>query len=262
VRLRYGDHEGAEKIVEPIPIDETPPSLESMAVYKQLAEWHRTHGRTEEAEKRYFGMIHALARIDRAHTDANSDLFLPAAALLARSSDSERYAELRRIALDLYGNTQDRLVAERILKACLLRPTPASDLKQTAKLAAVLEGDTKEKTGGNLLSWECLSVALHYYRMADYEQAATWATRSLQDPKAAYLSVLSARVLMGMAWQRRSNDSRAKDFLTSVASEAVPYLQSLPANLPDGSGNWYDWLNLQTLLEEADWSEGDFARER
>ncbi len=262
VRLRYGDHEGAEKIVEPIPIGETPPSLESTSVYKQLAEWHRSHGRTEQAEKRYFGMIHALSKIDRSHTDANSDLFLPAAAMLARSADPERYAELRRIALDLYGNTPDRLIAERVLKVCLLKPTPEADLAQTAKLAAMLEGIAKQQPGGELLGWESLSVALHHYRMADYERASIWATRSLQDPKAAHLNVLSARVLMGIASQRRSNYGRANDFLTSAAAEAAPYLQSLPANLSDGSGNWYDWLNLQTLLEEADWSEEDFARER
>ena len=262
VRLRYGDHEGAEKIVEPIPIDETPPSLESTTVYKQLAEWHCVHGRTEQAEKRYFGMIHALATIDRSHTDANSDLFLPAAAVLARSSDPERYAELRRIALDLYGDTQDRLVAERILKACLLKPTPKADLQQTAKLAAVLAGDTEDKTGGNLLSWECLSVALHYYRMEDYEQAGTWANRSQDCSKAAPLSLLTARVLMGLVWQRRGDDNRAREILNSVIGESGHYLQALPANLPNGTGAWHDWFNLRTLLEEAGWNEETPPRDR
>lgn len=262
VRLRYGDHDGAEKLLEPIPIDETPPSLESTAVYKQLAEWHRSHGRTEEAEKRYFGMIQALARIDRSHTDANSDLFLPAAAMLARSAHPERYAELRRIALDLYGNTSDRLIAERILKVCLLKPTPEADLQQTAKLAAVLEAGAKQKTGGELLSWECLSVALHYFRMADYEQAGIWANRSQDCPNGAPLSLLSARVLMGLVWQRRGNDSRARDFLNSVVGDSGPYLQAIPANLPDRSGAWHDWLNLRTLLEETGWREEASPRER
>lgn len=262
VRLRYGDYEGAEKIVGPIPIDETPPSLESTTVYKQLAEWHRVHGRTEQAEKRYFGMIHALARIDRSHTDANSDLFLPAAALLARSSDPESYEELRRIALDLYGDTQDRLVAERILKACLLKPTPEADLQQTGKLVSTLEGVAESEQGGRLLSWEYLSVAMHYYRMADYERAGTSVDRCLENPKAPHLNVLTARALRGMVWKKLGNESRANEFLTSVATEAVPYLQSLPANLPAGTGNWYDWLNLRTLLEEAGWNEGDLPPER
>jgi eukaryotic-like serine/threonine-protein kinase len=262
VRLRYGDHEGAEKIVEPIPIDETPPSLESTAVCKQLAEWHRVHGRTEQAEKRYFGMIHALSKIDRSHTDANSDLFLPAAAMLARASDPQRYAELRRIALDLYGNTPDRLIAERILKVCLLKPTPQADLQQTAKLVATLEGIAEHQPGVELLSWEYLSVAMHCYRMAEYEKAGTLANRSLQNPKAPHLNVLTARVLMGLVWKQRGNEIRSKDFLTSVAAEAAPYLQALPANHPGGDANWYDWLNLRTLLEEAGWKEGAFPRER
>jgi tetratricopeptide (TPR) repeat protein len=267
VRLRYGDHEGAEKIVEPIPIDETPPSLESTTVYKQLAEWHRTHGRTEEAEKRYFGMIHALARIDRAQTDANSDLFLPAAAMLARSSDPERYTELRRIALDLYQDARNRLVAERILKACLLKPAPDTILQQAAKLAEVLEGDAGKQGAGNLgkvqqTGWECFSIALFYHRKGYLDQAMSWANRSLECPDWEHRHIQSSKALLGLVWQQRGDNAKAMEYLTAVETAAGDKLRHIVPNDPTGSDFWYDWANLKTLLEEAGWTERGFHRER
>lgn len=258
VRLRYGDSEGAEKLIAPIPIAETPPSLESTSVYKSLAEWHRVNGRIETAEMRFLGMIHALARIDRSHTDANSDLFLPAAALLARSSKPERYAELRRIALDLYTNTRDRLIAERILKVCLLKPLPPEELEQTAKMVAFLESIASQQPAGRLLGWESFSIALHYYRMADYRQAELWATRSLESPEYADRNMLASRAVLGLIWQKRGDATNALEFLLPIATKHREQLQRIPTQRPI-EPLWYDWSNLKTLLEEAGWKDGEFS---
>lgn len=257
VRLRYGDLEGAEQLVKPIPIGETPPSLESTSVYKQLAEWHRSHGRTEEAEQRFLGMIHALSGIDRSHTDANSDLFLPAAAMLARSAHPERYAELRRIALDLYQDTRNRLVAERILKSCLLKPTPDEVLGETAKLARVLEGEDREPAAGKVepTGWECFSIALFCYRKGDWDRATAWANRGLACPEWGPRNRISAQVLLALVWQRRGDTARAMEYLAEVEAAAGGQLRRIPPNDSEGSGIWYDLANLRTLLEEAGWSE-------
>lgn len=259
VRLRYGDLAGAEQLVEPIPMEETPPSLESISVYKQLADWHRAGGRIEEAEVRYLGMIHALAGIDRSHTDANSDMFLPAAALLARSSKPERYADLRRLALDLYADTRDRLVAERILKACLMKPLPMDELPQTAKLASVLEAVTNQQPEGRLYGWESLSVAMHYYRMADYDQAERWGMRSLDHSEFADRNLLTSLALVGLIWQKRGNEAKAMEFLSSVAADHRFQLNRAPDKF-ESENLWYDWCNLQTLMEEAGWKNGKFSR--
>ena len=94
VRLRYRDLTGAEELVAPIPIEQTPGSLEAVSVFKELAEWHRSEGRMERAEKYFLSMVHTLSNIDRAHTDSNSDNFLPAATALAMSSNPQRYESL------------------------------------------------------------------------------------------------------------------------------------------------------------------------
>ncbi|TAE91273.1 MAG: serine/threonine protein kinase [Verrucomicrobia bacterium] len=259
VRLRYGDFEGAEKLIAPIPIAATPPSLESTSVYKSLAEWHRAHGRIESAELRFLGMIHALARIDRSHTDANSDLFLPAAALLARSSKPERYAELRRIALDLYTHTRDRLIAERILKVCLLKPLPPEELEQTAKMVAFLESIAPQQPEGRLLGWESFSIALHYYRMADFRQAELWARRSLECPEYADRNVPSSQAVLGLIWRKRGDEAKALEFLLPIATKYREPLQSSPIQRSIDP-LWYDWSNLKTIMEEAGWKDGEFSQ--
>ncbi len=261
MRLRYGDPEGAEKLLAPIPIEDTPPSLESTSVYKSLAEWHRANGRIEEAEIRFLGMVHALARIDRSHTDANSDLFLPAAALLARSSKPERYADLRHWALDLYASTQNRLIAERILKVCLMKPLPMDELQQTAKLVAVLETVAKQQPEGRLHGWESLSVAMHYYRMADYDQAERWGMRSLDRLESADRNLLTSQALMGLIWQKKGNEAKAMEFLACVAADHRFQLNRSPDKF-ESESLWYDWMNLQTLMEEAGWNDGKFSRSR
>lgn len=261
VRLRYGDLEGAEQLVEPIPIKETPPSLESISVYKQLADWHRLNGRTEDAEKRFLGMIHALSGIDRSHTDANSDLFLPAAAMLARSAHPERYADLRRVAIDLYQDTRSRIVAERILKSCLLKPTPDDSLRQTAKLAHVLEGDAGDQGKIRQTGWECFSIALFYHRKGDLDRAAYWANRSLECLDWAQRSMGSAKTLLGLVWQKRGDSAKAMEYLTAAETAAGDKLLRILPNDPTGSDYWFDWANLRTLLEEAGWTESGFPKQ-
>lgn len=62
VRLRYRDLPGAEQLVAPIPAEDAPSSLEAVSVFKELAEWHRSEGCMERAEKHFLSMAHARNR--------------------------------------------------------------------------------------------------------------------------------------------------------------------------------------------------------
>ncbi|MFM2297799.1 MAG: hypothetical protein RL117_1506 [Verrucomicrobiota bacterium] len=254
VRLRYGDFDGAEKLIAPIPADETPASLEAMSVYKTLADWHRVHGRIEAAEIRFLGMIHALARIDRSHTDANSDLFLPAGAMLSSSARPERYAKLRQFALDLYADTQDRLIAERILKVCLLKPLPADKLERLSKLVSILEGSELRQPQEPVLGWESLSIALYYYRIADYDRAERWAKRSIDCPAHADRSLLTSRTLMSLIEKKRGNETKAREFLLGVTADHRLRSESV-LDKYESESLWYDTSILRTMLDEAGWKE-------
>ncbi len=254
VRLRYQDLIGAEELLAPIPIEETPGSLESVAVFKQLAEWHRSQGRMEQAEKYFLSVVNSLSSIDRAHTDSNSDNFLAAATALAMSSNPERYESLRRIALDLYEGTENRLVAERTLKAVLLKPASAAMLERTKHLASVLEGHGGAAPAAgdfDLHEWMCFALALQHYREGDDELAKSYALRSIEKKGQNPVCSLSAKVVLGLVSQRQGNRHEAMEHFTAVEQQAGA---NLSATLPYGGmggGFWYDWANIRILLQEA-----------
>ena len=256
VRLRYQDFTGAEELVAPIPVEETPPSLEAVGVFKQLAQWNRDAGRMEPTARHYLSMVSALANIDRAHTDSNSDSFLPAATALALSADPQGYETLRRIALDLYENTEYSLVAERTLKACLLKPAPEAVLVRTRKLVKVLETEAAGESAiiqdpRGLGAWMFLAIALHHYRDGDHEAAESWALRALKNSGPDPSCPPMTRAVLGLACLSQGNREEAASHL--AAAEAAARAHAV-ANLPHGghpTGFWWDWANLRILLDEA-----------
>jgi len=262
VRLRYEDHRGAEELVAPIPLEDIPPSLEAVAVFKQLAQWHRNAGAMEACGKHYLSMVSALAKIDRAHTDGNSDSFLPASTALALSSDPERYHRLRGIALDLYEDTQYSLVAERTLKACLLKPMPEDLLTRTRPLLAVMEAEAasakhRDNDPKGLNAWMYFAIALHRYRDGDDEGARSWAFRSLESTSPDPTSAPISQALIGMTWLRQGDRLKAAPYLNAAAAVAR---EKLGTPLPHGdpiNGFWWDWVNLGMLLEEVGWHSAD-----
>lgn len=262
VRLRYQDFSGAEELVAPIPLEDTPPSLEAVAVFKQLAQWHRDAGRMEDCGKHYLSMVSALATIDRAHTDINSDSFLPASTALALSSDPRSYERIRGIALDLYENTSYSLVAERVLKACLLKPAPKEILARTRRLLAVMEAEAAKdgrlaNDSRGLGTWMYVAIALHHYRDGNDEAARSWAHRSLASASPDPTSAPVAQAIIGMAWLRQGERLEATPYLNAAAAAARgKWGETLPHGGPT-TGFWWDWANLGILLEEAGWSVAD-----
>lgn len=256
VRLRYGDIKGADEQVEAIPLEETPASLEAVAVFQELAEWHRSGEREKQAERHFMAMAYALSRTDRMHTDNNSNYFLPASAALAGWSETGRYDELRLLALELYGDTDNRLVAERILKACLLKPASEEVLKTTGGLVAVLthgmSGAPAEVAGsGNMDAWERLAIALHHYRAAELDLAESWALSVLESKDENQANEPLANALVGLIYQQTGRPSEARTHLDLAEKLAADHMsRPLPYGTMD-TGFWYDWENVRTLLEEA-----------
>lgn len=260
VRLRYQDFSGAEDLVAAIPIEETPASLEAVSVFRELADWHRNEGRMDRAEKHFLSMVHALTHIDRAHTDRNSDNFLPAATSLALSSDPARYESLRRTALDLYGDTGERLVAERTLKACLLKPGSQEELKRMRKLAGLIEGPAADGSAAvmenrKLGEWEYFALALFHYREGRDDLAESWSRLGLSKSNIDPPCGPAKKAVLGLILLRQGKHQEAMDFLKSAERTAGSRLRGIPAHGNMVAGFWWDWKNTSLLLTEAGWSE-------
>src|SRR5690606_1715931 len=82
VLISYRNVPEADRLLDQIPLAETPASLEAANSYRTVADWHFAEGRTAEAAKRYSSLARAIAGIDPSDNDSISRNLLPAAAAL------------------------------------------------------------------------------------------------------------------------------------------------------------------------------------
>ena len=100
-------------------ISGAPPSLESAAVFRSLAEWHALNGRYKTAADRFA----SLAQVNQ--YDSWNVLIadiLAQAAVLAEKGNPEDYESFRGMVVKRFAATSNPEVAERIIKAILLLP--------------------------------------------------------------------------------------------------------------------------------------------
>ena len=139
VKLSYGQIEEADQLLAAIPTDMAPSSLEAADVYRKVGDWHRQAGRIQQAAERFTALAGSISAVDRSDIHRISGDLLPAAVATCEVGDWPRYEQVRRVALERFGTTQNPVVAEQILKACTLRPADPATMAKIATLAAFLE---------------------------------------------------------------------------------------------------------------------------
>ncbi len=128
VKLSYGGIEQADQLLATIPTELAPSSLEAANTYRAVGDWHRKAGRMRQAAERYTALAASISAADSSDLNKISSDLLPAAAATCEVGDWKRYEQVRRVALERFGNTQNPVVAEQILKVCTLRPAdPGKD---------------------------------------------------------------------------------------------------------------------------------------
>jgi len=120
------------------------PSLESSAVLRSLGEWHALQGRWQPAAG-YFRRLQQVNQLDG--WDILTLDNLGNAAVLAQLGDAAAYENFRRDAITRFSSTVNPLVAERIIKASLLRPTSHEVLGRLAALARVTRSGSASSPG-------------------------------------------------------------------------------------------------------------------
>ncbi len=256
VRVRDGDLEGADELLSAIPLEKTPSSLEAVSTFRQVAEWHLVAGRIDEVDSRFLAMAIALARVDQADSEAVSLNLIPAATAVCLSHDRERYDWFREMAIERFGDTRQAVVAEQIVKACLLRPADEAFLADLKPLADRVERaleDEDSRTAGDpdLRSWACFSLALFRYREAELGAAAAWVGRCLTTPAVNPTVPISARIVLGLVAREQGRPDEAEAHFRRAVEEADGRLDPRGSPGYTAEGFWFDWANVRLLLEEA-----------
>ena len=250
-KLKYGHLQEADALIAKIPPAQAQPSLESAETFRALGEWHAREGRWREAGDRYAALAYSIASLDQADTDAISRDLLPAAALMCEAGDFPGYQALRIMAIGRFGNTSNPVVAEQMIKVCLLRPADREIMKKLEPLMAVLEkGGGSGAQDPNLAMWRIFSLSLMEYRRGNFTESAGWVGKCLNQPPANSARDALARIVRAMAWQRLGDVGDYHGEMDAVRAIIAARFSTKPGIYERFES--IDWLNARILFREAD----------
>jgi hypothetical protein len=256
VRIKYGDFEGADKLLAGVPLEETPSSLEAANTFGAVADWRMKAGRLKEASLAYAAMVRAITSVDNSDLPDVSINLLPAAATVTYAGDVQTYEEIRRMAILRFGHTTNGVVAERTLKACSLLPAGEESLHALEPLAGIVEHAIESKEGlmgtdFHYTAWGCFAMSLWNYRTGDFGKALQWAGRSLAFPRDNEARIASVLTVRAMIEQKLGQPANAR---ASLAQAREPVQKVFSGNgwlAPKPPVSWFEWLNAALLLNEA-----------
>ncbi len=257
VELSHGNLTEAEALIASTPPEFVPPSLENIRVLRELGLHRALAGDWTPAAGHFLAMTHAITRTDDADSDSVSrDLIFISAALLQAGKTTD-YETFRRLTLDRFAATAHPVVAEQMLKCCLLLPAPPEMRERLRAPAAIAEAslhpdDPLADAEPYLAAWRCITLALYHYRTnTDPAVAAAWAERSMRYPEGNHSLSATAYNLLAMIHHTAGDDAAAQAALAK-AQALLPTHWTYP--LPRGdpqTGSWAGWVHARLLFQEA-----------
>jgi thiol-disulfide isomerase/thioredoxin len=164
--------------------------------------------------------------------------------LLVQLGDSNGYEQFRQKVLERFGSTRDPMIAERMVKTCLILPCTGPALETFGKMAELSVTLGKDHM---YFPYFKFAKALAEYRAGHFDTAVDWCQRTLGSKDGGYRDAQTYLVL-AMAQQRLNHPEDAK----SALNEGSELVGKLPK---PGSGNagaaFNDVIIAKVLLREA-----------
>lgn len=179
VLLKYQKIEEADELLASIPPDMAQPSLESAETFRSLGYWHAQEGRWKEAADRFAALAYSITSVDGSDSASISLTLLPAAASICEAGDLAGYENLRTMGIDRFSSTLDPVVAEQVIKACLLHPADGKMMKKLDPLESLLLS-VHEKISAhspyerNIAAWREFAIALMEFRKGNPDTSLEW----------------------------------------------------------------------------------------
>lgn len=257
VMIRYNDIEHADQLLASIPPELAQPSLESAGTFQTLGLWHAGAGRWREAGNRFAALVYSLASVDSTDSEIISLNMLPASAALCEARNFDVYEALRTLAIRRFGSTLNPIVAEQIVKACLLRPASPELLQGLTPLDRLMRQANTNQHAVNyheqhLAAWRHFGLALLEFRSGNYEESAQWLQQCLDFRDHNGARDAMALIVRSMVLHQQGKTDEAK----VERNLGQSLIQSCLAQ-PDGifarsEPQWQDWVNAKILLREAE----------
>jgi len=256
VLISHGDIAQADKLLAQVEPDDVPASLESATTFRTAGEWLLHEGRWEDAAKRLASVAQAISRADESYSDSISIHFVVAAAAVSDAGNTEYYERLRQMAANRFSTSTNPMIADEVVKSCLIKPASPELLAKLDPLIKVMEGnlpwDRNDGPGELMEAWQTFSSSLAAYRKGDDQLAEKWARRCLRHQNQNPSRNAAVRVVLAMALHHSGRTDEARGELDAARSEVVANFNKPFQMGSSEEGFWFDWMIARILLKEAD----------
>ncbi|MCW1922779.1 serine/threonine protein kinase [Luteolibacter arcticus] len=257
VRLKYNDDEEADRLLDGLPAERVPRSLEAVGTLMRVANWNLGKGRLDAAAERFYLLGHVLTSVDMTDSQYISFDLLSVMTAVCEWGEPGQFEELRLLVIKRFADTANPVVAEHVVKATLLKPASPAILEKILPLARVLEGsldDPPTGKGPHMVAWREFSLALMAYRQGEghFEEAAELARSSLARSTSSDHRAVSNHLILAMIdmQQRRAP---ASDIPLTEMRRKVDLWTKEPLQLLNADGTlWYNQWAVLILLREAE----------
>ncbi len=255
VFLRYNEKEQADKLLDGIPVERVPRSLEAADTYSKVAEWNLSMGKRRTAAERFNSLGHVLTSVDMTDTEGISFKMLPAVTAVVEWGAPGQYDQLRKLMIARFAKSANPVVAEHVLKATLLEPVDPEVLRALLPLAGEIEAalaSPHPDKSPHMEAWRQFSLALMNYREGRLEDAADWSRRSIAMASNSEERADSNRLILAMIDLKQGRTSQARTAIAEVR-ETMDRWTGTPFQVvnPDGT-LWYNQGAVLILLREAE----------
>jgi eukaryotic-like serine/threonine-protein kinase len=236
--LMSGNYGESEKILRDVP-----PHATMVPFYNVFGTAHARHGEWLEALTNWNYVVQF------APGDHIGYQYL--GPLLAQINDVEGYKKFRAQIIQQFGDTSDSRIAERMVKASLLLPASAEEMKVISAMADVA-GNVN--TNGKNWGYNFLAKGLSEYRRGNYQEAIPWLRGALPEDIGSRRRAEAYLILAMTQYRLNQSDSSRASF-----SQAMDVVKALPtAN--DFADDWNDWVIIHVFLREALALNPDFEK--
>ena len=253
VLVKYNKIQQADELLAGIPPNMVQPSLEGADTFGVIGSWHAREGRWKEAADRFAALAYSITNVDESDNDAISMPLIAAAAAMCEAGDRSGYERLRSMGISRFSDTKSPVVAEQVMKACLILPADRKTMEQLQPLIDVLtKGGGRSERDQNLVLWRKFAMGLLEYRRGNFSTSLEWCNGCLSDPNKNPARDALALTVRAMDDYRlgRVEESRQEIDVVKRTTQ-VRYLTKLGIFELPGI-YWQDWINIRVLVREAD----------
>jgi serine/threonine protein kinase len=220
-------------------------------MYRTQGDWHAANGRWQKAADRFA----VLLQINQATSEDTTLDDLRYAALLVELGKAPEYERFRESLVARYAGTDSPIVAERVIKACLLKPARAELMRALSRYLEVSQSSLERSSPQldlNMAAWRAYTLSLMAYRTRNYGLAVEWGERSRDYDSGMQSRVMSVQVIMAMAHAQLGQTGQAQAELAEPRFVIADAFKQGVDKLPRWEGYWFDWLFARIHLKEAE----------